>query len=789
MLKNYFHVAWRNFRNNKLFSLINITGLAFGITCGLLILLWVRDERSIDNAQVNGNRLYILYERQYVDNKIDAGYYTPGLLATELKKKIPEIENAVGYKRSVKTTFETRDKILKEDGAWADEDYFKMFSYPLLEGNPQTALKSPLSIAISNKMALAFFGSASDAMGKTIRYKNRKDFTISAVFADLPSNVWQKFDFLLNWTALVEDNEWLKDWRNNSPQTYIMLRRDADPRLVGKKLTRFLDAYNKSQSASFRIELDMQRFGDTYLHSNFVNGQFEGGRIQYVWLFSLVALFIILIACINFMNLTTARSVRRSKEIGIRKVSGAFRSSLIRQFLGEAIFVTFLSVLLSVFLANIFLPLFNQLTGKQINIPFTSYGYWLFLAVLTLFIGLVSGSYPALFLSSFNPVQVLKGPLKFRRDNIFFRKGLVVFQFVLSIILIISTIYISKQVDYVQHLNLGYDRENLLYIPMEGDLSEHYNLFKQEALKTAGIKSVSRVSDEPTSIDNATASVVWDGKDPNTSPMFVTISAGYDFVQTMNLRLLEGRDFSREYAGDSSAYLVNEEALKILNYKNPVGRNLSLWDQKGVIVGVLKDFHFTSLHDAIKPLIVHAGETDNGRTILVRTSPGQTKQAIHGLEKICKTLNPQFPFSFSFSDEEYQKLYKSEEIVSRLSNYFAVLAIFISCIGLLGLAMFTAEQRTKEIGIRKVLGANLVSLFTLLSGEFITLVILAMFIASPVAWWAMHAWARDFAYRTPMEWWVFIFAGGITLFITLLTVSFQAIKAAIVKPVITLRTE
>ena len=379
--------------------------------------------------------------------------------------------------------------------------------------------------------------------------------------------------------------------------------------------------------------------------------------------------------------------------------------------------------------------------------------------------------------------------MKFRKDNIFFRKGLVVFQFVLSIILIISTIYISKQVSYVEHLNLGYDRENLLYIPMEGDLSEHYNLFKQEAMKTAGIKSVSRVSDEPTSIDNATASVVWDGKDPNTSPMFTTISAGYDFIKTMNLQLLEGRDFSKEYAGDSSAYLVNEEALKLLNYKNPIGRNLSLWDQKGMIVGVLKDFHFTSLHDPIKPLIVHAGETDNGRTILVRTNPGQTRQAIDGLEKICKTLNPQFPFTFSFSDEEYQKLYKSEEIVSRLSNYFAVLAIFISCIGLLGLAMFTAEQRTKEIGIRKVLGATVVSLFTLLSGEFITLVILAMIIASPIAWWAMNAWARDFAYRTPMEWWVFIFAGVITLVITLLTVGFQAIKAAFVKPVISLRTE
>jgi len=389
MLKNYFLVALRNFRNSKIFSLINITGLAFGITCGLLILLWVRDERSIDHTQLHGDRLYILYERQYVDNKINAGYYTPGLLAPELKKNIPEIEHAVGYMHSSRTTFETRDKILKQDGAWTDEDYFKMFSYPLLKGSPETALNSPLNIAISNKMAIAFFGSASEAMGKTIRYKNRKDFTVSAVFADLPTNVWQKFDFLLNWTALIQDNEWLKDWRNNSPQTYIMLRGHANPNLVEKKLTRFLDAYNKTQTASFRIELDMQKFGDTYLHSNFVNGRFEGGRIQYVWLFSLVALFIILIACINFMNLTTARSVRRSKEIGIRKVSGAIRGSLIRQFLGEALLVTCVSVLLAIVLTDIFLPMFNQLTGKQMTIPFTDYSYWLFLGGLTIIIGLI----------------------------------------------------------------------------------------------------------------------------------------------------------------------------------------------------------------------------------------------------------------------------------------------------------------------------------------------------------------------------------------------------------------
>jgi hypothetical protein len=743
----------------------------------------------MDNELVNRNRLYILYERQYIDQKIDAGYYTPGLLATELKKKIPELEFASGYMRNSQSTFEAGNKILKEDGAWTDADYLSMFSYPLLQGKPADALISPLSIAISNKMAIQFFGSASLAMGKTIRYKNNKDFTVTAVFADLPVHVSQKFDFLLNWQALIAYNQWLNDWRNNSPQTYIQLRPRANAALVENKIRRFLDDYNKSQTASFRIELGMQRYGDTYLHMGFVNGVISGGRIQYVWLFSLVALFILLIACINFMNLTTARSARRTKEIGIRKVSGAMRGALIQQFLSEAFLITLLSVMLSVLLVFLLLPFFNQLTGKQISFPYSSLRFWLFIAGLTIFTGLISGSYPALFLSSFNPIQVLKGPLKFSYNTILFRKGLVVFQFTLSIILIIGTIFISKQINFVQHINLGFDREHLLYLPLEGDLRKQYPLFKKEALQSPGIKSITRVSDEPTNLSNGTASVIWDGKDPNTTPQFTTMSAGYDFVQTMGLRLDKGRDFSRDFATDSTGYLVNEEALKIIGYKDPLGKPLSLWDMNGVIIGVLKDFHFSSLHDPIKPLIIHMGELDGGNKVLVRIKPGMTREAVTELESICKKMNPQFPFSYSFSEEEYQKLYKSEEIVGRLSRYFALLAIFISCIGLLGLAMFTAEQRTKEIGIRKVLGASVMSLFTLLSGEFILLVLLALLIASPIAWWAMQVWAQDFAYRVNMEWWIFLLAGITAILIALITVSFQAIKASLGKPIVSLRSE
>ncbi|HSC38857.1 MAG TPA: FtsX-like permease family protein, partial [Chitinophagaceae bacterium] len=453
--------------------------------------------------------------------------------------------------------------------------------------------------------------------------------------------------------------------------------------------------------------LDMQPFGDGYLHSNFKNGQIAGGRIEYIGIFSLVAVFILLIACINFMNLTTALSARRAKEIGVRKVAGAVRSSLVRQFLGEALFITSLSVLLSLVGVSLLLPLFNQWTGKQVELPVTNNYFWLGLAVLTLVTGLIAGSYPALLLSSFKPIRVLKGTFQSGQTAGTLRKGLVVFQFVLSIILIVGTLIISKQVNYVQQINLGYDRQNLLYIPLEGELVNKFELFSQLALHTPGIQSVSRISAQsPSDIENQIGGVFWEGKDPNATPMFTQAATGYDFVKTMGLELLQGRDFSRDFGSDSAGYIINEAALKIINYKNPIGKPLTQWGKKGTIIGVLKDFHYTSLHDPIKPMIIRMAAAANYGSALVRTEPGKTPQALAGLEKIAQGLNPKFSFTYSFSDEEYQRLYKSEQVVNRLSNAFAALAIFISCIGLLGLAMFTAERRAKEMSIRKVLGAN-----------------------------------------------------------------------------------
>jgi ABC-type antimicrobial peptide transport system permease subunit len=789
MIKNYFKVAWRNIRNNKSFSFINIIGLALGMACSLLILLWVYDERGMDGSHVHGDRLFQVYERQYIDGKIDAGYNTPALLAAEMKRVIPEIEYASGTDLPEKATFQVGDKIIKEEGLFADSDYFKMFSYPLLQGQPLTALNSPVSLAISNRMAKQFFGSASAAIGKTIRYENQKDLSVTAVFADLPNSASLKFEYMVNWQTFLELNDWTKDWANNGPRTYLMLKANADPIAVRPKIKKFLEGYNKSQTASFRIELDMQPFREVYLHSNFKDGRIEGGRIVYVRLFSLVAIFILLIACINFMNLTTARSGKRAKEIGVRKVAGALRWGLMRQFLSEAIFITCLSVIISLVLVVLLLPSFSQLTGKQFSVPFSNSSFWLSILVLTLVTGLLAGSYPALFLSSFKPIRVLKGSLKSSQGNGLLRKGLVVFQFVLSIVLIIGTLIVSKQVDYVQQINLGYDRENLLYIPLDGDLAKKSELFRLQALNTPGITGVSSISEGPTDIDNGTDAVNWDGKAPNTSPQFTQVVIGYDFVKTMGLKMMQGRDFSRDFATDSAGYIVNEAALKIINYKDPIGKPLTLYGKKGSIVGVLKDFHFMSLHDPIRPLIVRMEPGNTYGSALVRIEAGKTSQALAGLEKITKTLNPKFVFTYSFSEEEYQRLYKNEQIVSRLSNVFAALAIFISCMGLLGLAMFTAEQRAKEMSIRKVLGASAGSLFTLLSREFVVLVLVAVVIATPIAWFSMDKWLQDYAYRIPIEWWIFGLAGVAAVAIALVTVSFQAFKAAVINPISSLRSE
>ncbi len=790
MFKIFFKTAWRNLIKNKAHSFINIMGLSIGLACSLLIFLWVQNELSVDAFFKNDARLYKVYEREYYKDHINGDYDTPGPLAEQLKEKIPEVQDAVMMQEdNDQTALQAEDKILKVEGTAASSGLFSMFGYPLLDGTSSSALSSPVSIALSEKTAGAFFGSPRNAMGKTIRFNNKKDFKVTAVFKDLPENASRKFDYVISWKALQEDQRWLASWSNSGPLTYVLLREHTDPALVDKKLTFFRSSYIQDSSAAYHVELGLQKFNQVYLHNHFENGKVAGGRIEYIRLFSIIAIFILLIACINFMNLTTARSVKRAKEVGVRKTIGAVRSLLIRQFIIESLLLTAVAVVVALALMILLLPLFNEATQKQMRLPFSHVSFWLEIVFITIITGLVSGSYPAFYLSSFNPVKVLKGTTKLGTGAVWFRKSLVVFQFVLSLILIIGTIIVSKQINFIQNRNLGYDKENLLYIPVEGELVSKYSTFKDQASQLQGIQNVSFISDNPVNLDQWTNSVDWEGRPPNTSISFEHPDAGYDFVKTMKLKIVAGHYFSKDFPTDKDGFVINETAAKDMGFSNPVGKFITVNGRRGEIIGVLKDFNFRSLHEPVKPMIMQFGEDEDYGNILLRTQPGKTKEAIANLATLCKQFNPAFPFTYFFTDEEYQKLYNNEQIVGKLSTAFASLAILISCLGLLGLIIFTAEQRTKEIGIRKVLGATLGNIVQLLSADFLKLVFVAILIASPIAWLAMKSWLNDYAYKINISWWTFAAAGGLVVLIAAITISFQAIKAAIANPVKSLRTE
>jgi predicted permease len=790
MFRHFIRIAFRNLVRSKAFSAINVLGLALGMACSLLICLWVQDERRVDNFHANGDRLFGVYQRTYLDGKVEAAFTNSALLAPELKRVIPEVSHATGLVTGYEEPVQIGGQTLKLRGGQAGADFFSMFSYPLLQGNPRTALDSPTGMAVSRKVAETYYGSPGAAVGKTIRINSlQKEFTVSAVFENLPHQSSDQFDFLTSWDAWVAARPALQTWDYNCIGTYILLRPGADPAKVAAKVEHFLDAYAK-QTSGQRDELGLQPFGDRYLISEFENGKPSGGRIEYVRLFTGVAVFILLIACINFMNLSTARAVRRGKEIGVRKVAGAARTSLIGQFLGEALLLTLLAGMLSLLLVMLVLPLFNELTGKGLSVPFFAPSWWLATAAGVVMTGLVAGSYPAFFLSALQPVKVLKGTLRFGAGAVRFRQGLVVFQFALSTLLIIGTLVVSLQTRYVQRKHLGYNRENLLYIPLEGELLRKFEIFYQQASRLPGISRVDRISQpRPQDMQFLTLDVKWEGKDPNSKVRFTPIGVGYDFVKLMNLKITQGRDFSRSFSTDSAGFLVNETAVRRMGLRNPVGTPFTFFDQKGKIIGVLKDFHFNSLHQPIEPLVVRLEKDFYFGAIMVRTEPGKTGKVLPQLGDICRRLNPAYPFTYAFAGEEYGKLYKREQVMGKLSNVFAGLAIVISCLGLLGLAMFSAQQRTKEIGIRKILGASAGSILALFSKDFLKLVVISFLIGAPLAGLLMRKWLEGFAYKIGLSWWIFALAGGAALLVALLAVGFQAFKAALANPVETLRSE
>lgn len=785
MLLNYFTIAFRNLLRYRFFTGINILGLALGIACSLLIGLWVQDELSVDAFHVNGRQLYQVMERQfYNDGRQQAFIYTPGPLYEELKKKFPEVIHA-----SVFTwwdnplTFQVKTALNKESGRYASGDFFRMFSYDLVAGKAETALQSATGVAISEKLASKYFGSPQVAMGQTIRMENRKDYQVTAVFRDVPLRSSYQFDFVLPWQEFVTHNAWARDWNNSGPTTFLQIRPDADATQLEAKLKLFLKAYQKEDDT----QLFLQPYSEGYLYSTFKNGQQDGGRIENVWLFSAVAVFILLIACINFMNLSTAQSFKRAKEVGVRKVIGAVRSGLIRQFLGEALLLTLLAVLLGLTMVSWLLPVFNELMDKHLRISLAQPSFLLSLLGLTLLTGLVAGSYPALFLSSLSPVRILKGTRKFPSKTRRLRQALVVLQFTMSILLIVGNLVVYQQLRYLQNKNLGYDRQNLLYIPIEGDLK--YAPFKQQLRKMAGIVSVTRMTQLPIHIGGITWEVQWEGKDPKARISFVQNSVGYDFIGTLGIRLRQGRDFSPRFPTDTSSYLINETAARIMGLPDPIGQSMTFRNRPGKIVGLMQDFHFQPLHTPIDPLLIWLQEDAPSGSVMIRTRPGKVSQALGSVSSLTRKMNPKVPFTFHFIDEEYARLYGSEQVIGKLTGYFAFLCIFLSCLGLLGLVAFTTERRTKEIGIRKVLGASTISIMVMLSKVFLKLVLLANVIALPLAWWLMKQWLKDFAYRTDIHWWIFAMAGGGSLLLTLLTISFRVISVSVANPIESLRTD
>jgi predicted permease len=785
MLRNYIKIAIRSLLKHKLYSGINVFGLALGMACALLIGLWVRDETSYNRFLPNAESICYVRVNFPFNGETVTNSVTPGPLQEAIAKSTPEVVAVTKFNYGPEYLIKAGERAAKEKGHFATAGFFDVFDLPAVQGNPGKALAQTNQIVITRKLAEKYFPTGT-AVGKTLQLDNNKFYVVGAVIENLPPTSTLQFDWLVNWS--VQEQDWMKTWGNNSFSTYVRLAPNVTPAQAEAAMASIYPRFAGVNFATGRPTL--QPITDLHLHGEYKNGKTVGGRIEYVRIFSVVAIFILLIACINFMNLATARSSMRSKEVGVRKVVGALRSSLIGQFLSESILTSLLAVTLALGLVWLILPAFNTLFAKQLTLSLAEPTIWGLMIGLVLITGFVSGSYPALFLSALQPIRILKGRLQSGPGPVLFRRTLVVFQFSLSVFLIVGMLAVGKQMNYLRTKNLGLDRGNVVYVPLEGELGKPNKLtaFRQEVLRKPTVASATTTMLLPIDIQSASQDLVWKGKDPklqtNVSCMFV----GSDFTKTMNIKLLDGRDFRADHPADSTNYIVNEAAAKLMGMTNPVGQEVQFWPGKGQIIGLMKDFHLSSLHQAIKPLLLMF-DNRNTSYLLVKAKAGQTQQAIADLEQVTKEFNPNYPFNYHFLDEEYENLYRSEQQVDALVNYFGILAILISCLGLFGLAAFTAEQRTKEIGVRKVLGASVGSIVTLLSTDFLKLVMVALVLASPLAWWALDKWLNTFAYHDSLSWSAFALAGLLAILIAFVTVSYQSIRAALVNPVKSLRSE
>jgi putative ABC transport system permease protein len=790
MVRNFLKVAVRNLWRNKSFSAINIIGLAIGMAAAMLILLWVQNEISYDRFYENTDRINLVYSRDKNNGKLDVWNRTTALLAPALKKDYPEVEDAVRF-RPVYFLITSGEKHLNVQGSFADSSFLSVLNFPLLRGSAKTALNDNHNIVITNKLAIKLFGNA-EVMGKTVRIDSADNFTVAGVLKDLPGNTELEFEYLLPWTYITKlgwDNN--QTWSSSNAATYVLLKKGISQEGFNEKIKNIVRRHIKHGDGSTR-EVFTQPLSMAHLYSKSENGKLVGGRIATVKLFIAIALVILIIACINFMNLSTARSEKRAKEVGIRKVVGARKNSLIMQFIGESTMLALIAFIIAICLVQISLGGFNVIVGVPLFINFGDLYWWLFALAFILFTGLIAGSYPAFYISSSRPAEVLKGTFKNVSALIKPRKLLVVLQFTFAIILIICTIIVERQLQFARNRDTGYNKGNLVYIFSQGDVIKNYNLIKHDLLSTGAAVAVTKTFSPITRVWGTATGLSWQGSTEADKKLnFLLFEADDDFVKTTGVKLLQGRDIDiNSYPTDSTALLFNEAAVKAMHLQYPVGKTVK--NSKGVnchIIGVLKDFIIESPYEDVKPMIIQ-GLSTGYPVVHFRLNPANSVGVdLAKAEKIFKQYNPQYPFEYVFADEAFARKFREEQQDSTLSALFAGLTIFISCLGLFGLATYMAENRKKEIGIRKVLGASISSITTLLSVDFIKLVLLAIIIASPIAWWTMNTWLQGYTYRIQVEWWVFVLAGFVAVAIALLTVSFQSLKAALMNPVRSLRSE
>ena len=783
MFKHNLILAIRNFKRYKSSFLINLIGLTSGLACTLFIYLWVNDELNVDKFHEKESQLYQVMEHHQYAEDIMTTTSTPGLLANELKENFPEVEYAATTSWIGDYTLSLGDKNVQADGLHVGKEYFNIFSYNLVQGAADQVLADKYSIVISEELAENIFGTKDNVIGKTIELQHNQELIVSGVFKGTPQSSSYQFDFVMSFEFFLENNSWALSWGSNGPSTFVILQEATDPIIFNSKIGSIVNDHEQQSNVTVFVE----PYTNRYLYGRFSNGKPAGGRIEYVKLFTIIAVFILVIACINFMNLSTARASRRAKEVGLKKAIGAQKGSLIAQYLGESMLVSLISIILAILIVWTFLPVFNGITNKEIILHLNT-NLLLVSFIILVVTGLIAGSYPALYLSGFQAVTVLKGEMRGTLGELWARRGLVIFQFTLSIILIVGVLDIYKQIDYVQNTNLGYNKDNLIYFEADGQVEDQMESFLAELNQIPGVKIASSIGHSILGRNNNTSGLSWDGKDPDSKILFENVRVNYDMIETLGVEMLEGRTFSREYSTDTSKIIFNEAAIKVMGFKDPIGMVIKRGDRELGIIGVVKDFHFQSLHSEINPLFFIL-DTRYDWNVMARIEAGKEKETIAAIKDFHNKFNPGFTFDYRFQDEQYAKMYSAETQVSTLSKYFAGFAVIISCLGLFGLAAFTAERRNKEIGIRKALGSSVTGIVILLSKDFTQMVLIAILIGIPVSYYFTALWLEKFAFHIELKYWFFVASGLTGLVIAWLTVSFQAIKSANASPAKCLQDE